>query len=138
VNPERFKEYVQQTRLQAEQSFRLSKRAAVAGLDLIVVGIALGIVSTFVTDAPLSAAYLSAVSGIVSEFISGVFFSLFNRTLQQLNRFHDKLLSSQHIAMSLHATSILTDEDSRTKSVAELAAMLITTVQQNQSAAAAG
>lgn len=87
-------------RLQAVQSFRLSRVVAVAGFALISTGIALGVYYAISASGTLDAAYLSAVAGLITEFVSGVFEYLYNRTLQQLNRFHDRMISSQNVAIS--------------------------------------
>lgn len=117
--------YVAQTRLQAEQSFRLARYIAVMGFALLVVGVAVGIYSGLVEKGGLPAAYIASVSGAVTEFISGVFFYLYNQTLQQLNRFHDRLVSSQHIAVSFLANDLVSDAQLRDKQKGELAGSLL-------------
>lgn len=76
INVSALEGYVAQARLQAQQSFSLSKTAAVAGFVLIVVAICLSVLLTVTAkgDHNLDAAYLTAVAGILTEFISGVFF----------------------------------------------------------------
>lgn len=125
LNTSALEEYIAQTRLQAEQSFRLSKIVAVLGFGLITVGIMLGIYSNFSGIGSLDVAYLASVAGIIIEFISGVFFYLYNRTLQQLNLFHDKMISSQHVAMSFMANSLVADETKRDEIKADLSKMLM-------------
>jgi hypothetical protein len=117
--------YVAQTRLQAEQSFRLSRYVAVAGFLLIAVGVGVGIYFELNDGGSLSAAYIASVSGIVTEFVSGVFFYMYHRTLQQLNRFHDRLLTSQRVAMSFLATAMVEDSEKRDGQRMQLAAALI-------------
>jgi hypothetical protein len=39
-----------------------------------------------------------------------VFVYLYNRTLQQLNRFHDRMISSQDVAISFLASTYLQDQ----------------------------
>jgi len=127
INASALEGYVAQTRLQAEQSFSLSKRVALAGFVLLAVGIGLGVLTTLFGKPRLDAAYLSSIAGILTEFTSGVFFYLYNRTLQQLNLFHDKMLSSQHVSMSLLANSLVATPAKKDESTAELAKILMST-----------
>ena len=118
-------EYIAQTRLQAEQSFRLSKNVAIVGFVLISSGIVLGIASSIIGLTGLDVAYLTAITGILTEFISGVFFYLFNRTLQQLNLFHDKMLMSKRVIMAFLSNSFIDDANKREETQAELAKVLM-------------
>ena len=47
----------------------------------------------------LNAAYLAGIAGVLTEFISGVFFFLYSKTLSQINLFHDKLVDMQKTAL---------------------------------------
>lgn len=98
---------------------------ATIGFTLICVGIVVGIVSNFVGDITLDVAYLTSIAGILTEFISGGFFYLYNRTLQQLNRFHDKLLASKENSMALLASSSIKDDTKRDDAKAELSKLLL-------------
>jgi Cyanobacterial TRADD-N associated 2-Transmembrane domain len=105
--------YIAQARLQAEQSFRLTRWIAALGSLLIGGGVALGIVLNTIGKPTLEAAYLAAIAGVLTEFISGVFFYLYNRTLQQINRFHDRLVYMQQLSMSYLAASLVADAAKR-------------------------
>jgi len=118
--------YNAQTRLQAQESFRVSKYVAVVGFVLIAIGIGLGISSNFIGKSAIDAAYLASLAGILTEFISGVFFYLYNRTLQQLNRFHNSMLESKMTITSFLANSLIEDKNKRDDSNAELSKLLIT------------
>ena len=98
--------YVAQTRLQAQQSFNLSRFIALAGFVIIAVAIALSIILTAGSDSivNLNAAYLAGIAGVLTEFISGVFFYLYSKTLNQINLFHDKLVDMQKTSLEyLHS-----------------------------------
>jgi hypothetical protein len=100
INVSSLEAYVAQTRIQAEQSFKLSKLVAIVGFGLLSVGVILGIITAFLNiKSGLNAAYLSAIAGVLTEFISGVFFYLYNKTLQQINIFHDSLIEMQKLSM---------------------------------------
>jgi hypothetical protein len=65
---------------------------------LIAVGIAFGLAQG---DSANTAAFIASVSGVIVEFISGVFFVLYNRTVRQLKEYHDSLLNVQNILLAL-------------------------------------
>jgi hypothetical protein len=126
INVSALEGYVAQTRIQAEQSFALSKFVALVGFVLLGVGIGLGVfLRLFSSGTNLDAAYLSAVAGTLIEFISGVFFYLYNRTLQQINLFHDKLVEMEKTSMAFLATSLVADAAKRDESKANLAQALV-------------
>ncbi|MCZ7555008.1 MAG: hypothetical protein M5R41_01225 [Bacteroidia bacterium] len=99
INISALEGYVTQSRLQAQQSFNLSKGIAVAGFVLLSIAILLSIVLTSLGRETLNAAYLSGIAGVLTEFIAGVFFLLYSRTLGQINLFHDKLVDMQKMAL---------------------------------------
>ena len=125
MNTSALEEYITQTRLQAEQSFQLTKIVATAGFGLLVVGITLGIYSAFLDRQGLDAAYLTFMAGIIIEFMSGVYFYLYNKTLQQLNLFHDKMISLELVSMSFISNSLIIDEKKRDECKKDLSEMLI-------------
>jgi hypothetical protein len=90
---------VNQSRQQAESAFRLSFRVAVAGFVLLAAGILIGLVSQL-NEEPLSTAYLAGAVGVLTEFISGVFFWMYNRTLQQISLFYGGLMEQQNRALA--------------------------------------
>jgi len=99
INNAAVEKYVSQSRAQAEASFLLSRRAAIAGFVLFLGSVVIGLVSQF-TDHPLDIAYLSAAAGAVTQFLSGVFFWLYNRTLQQIHLFYQGIMSQQTEALA--------------------------------------
>src|ERR1035441_4222873 len=78
INVAAIEKYVAQTRIQAQISFRLCKRVALWSFVLIAAGVALAIYSTIWGNKELGAAKLSALSGVITQFIAGVFFYLYN------------------------------------------------------------
>ena len=125
INVSAVEEYVAQTRRQADQSFQLSRVVALGGFALLVIGIALSFYLSFEGRTTLEAAYLSAIAGTITEFISGIFFYLYNRTLQQLNRFHDKLTAMQQTSMSFLGSSSVSDQSLRDQTRANLSSSLM-------------
>ncbi|RLF32184.1 MAG: hypothetical protein DRN08_06945 [Thermoplasmata archaeon] len=45
-------------------------------------------------------AYISSGSGILIEFIAGIFFYLYNKTVIQLKDYHDSLIEVQNVLLS--------------------------------------
>jgi hypothetical protein len=99
INNAAVEKYVSQSRAQAESSFLLSRRAALAGFALLLASVGIGVVSQL-TDYPLDIAYLSAVAGAITQFLSGVFFWMYNRTLQQIHLFYQGIMSQQTEALA--------------------------------------
>ena len=109
INVSALEGYVAQTRIQAEQSFRLAKIVSSIGFTILCVGIAFSIYLSIRGNTSLEAGYLTSVAGVITEFISGIFFYLYNRTLQQINRFHDRLLAMEQSSMAYLATGLVSD-----------------------------
>ena len=95
--------YIAQTRLQARRSFMLSVGVAICGSILLLAAIVLGILSQVLLKTQhLEIVYLSAIAGLITQFISGIFFYFYQMTLRQINLFHSRLESSPS-----HATLFL-------------------------------
>lgn len=107
--------YISDTRMEALLSFRLSVAVAIFGSLLLLVAIGLGFASQqwpliFPQERHyLDIANLSAVAGLITQFISGVFFYFYNMTLRQINLFHAGLESSRKVCVSLYLQSLLKD-----------------------------
>lgn len=101
--------YITDTRIQARHSFRLCVFVALCGALLLFVAVGLGIASQVVPHMPpLQIAYLTAVAGIITQLISGVFFYFYQMTLRQINLFHSQLESSRKVCISLYLQSLMT------------------------------
>jgi hypothetical protein len=100
INQSALEGYIAQTRLQAHQSFQLSKIVAIVGFVILMISIGLSVYYTSTGNNDLNPAYLSGVAGVITEFIAGIFFFLYNKTLQQINIFHDKLAAMQLESMN--------------------------------------
>lgn len=119
--------YIAQTRLQARRSFMLSAWVAICGSILLLTAIVLGIVlQVFHPGNSLNVAYLSAIAGIITQLISGIFFYFYNMTLRQINLFHSRLESSRKVCISLYLQSLITDSTTeRNKAKLELIKFLV-------------
>ena len=127
INISALEGYVAQTRIQAQQSFQLSRIISIVGFVILSIAIGLSIYSTMSDKTNLDAAYLTAIAGVITQFISGVFFYLYNRTLVQVNLFHDKLVAMQQTSMSYMATSLIQDEHKKDQARQELSKNLLET-----------
>jgi hypothetical protein len=109
-----------------DNSFRVSVIAGIVGFILIVGGLTLGLMASPNTQ---FVAYLAAGSGVVVEFITGVFFYLYNRTVQQLKEYHDSLISAQNVLLALKLIGDTIDATEKAKLVAQVLGVLVMPVQ---------
>jgi hypothetical protein len=96
INVTNLSDYYALVKVHTNKSFRASLVAGGLGFVLIAAGLSIG----FVHDQDQSISYLATASGVFVEFISGVFFYLYNRTVRQLKEYHDSLLEVQNILLS--------------------------------------
>ena len=106
INISALEGYVTQARIQAQQSFNLSRIVAITGFIIIAVSIVLSVYLTIGENQNLNAAYLAGIAGVLTEFTAGVFFYLYSKTLSQINLFHDKLVEMQKTSLSYLAEDI--------------------------------
>ena len=101
INVDNLAEYYALVKLHTNNSFRASLWAGAVGLVFILTGVIAG----FGGANTATPAKLAAVAGIIIEFISAIFFYLYNRTVRQLKEYHDSLLSVQNVLLSLKLVS---------------------------------
>jgi uncharacterized membrane protein YedE/YeeE len=99
INVENLGDYYTQVRVHTNNSFWASIGAGGVGFALIAAGLVVGFSDASDPDSR-SLAYVATASGVIVEFISGVFFYLYNRTVRQLKEYHDSLLDVQNILLS--------------------------------------
>ena len=94
------------TKQQAEQSFRSSQRAMLAGLSILLVGVVCSFLPTSVST-KVAVASLAAVGTLISGYISKTFLRAHTNAITQLNRFFQQpvvnsyLLNAERIAANL-------------------------------------
>jgi hypothetical protein len=108
INVTNLEAYYGLVKIHTNNSFQVSIAAGCIGFVLIITGLILGF--TNITNAP-SISYLSAGAGIVTEFIAGVFFYLYHRTVRQLKEYHDSLIRVQNILLSFKIVGDTKDDD---------------------------
>ena len=109
MNIKNLKEYYGLVKIHTEKSFQATRIAAITGFILIVFGLVIG----FVSPNSVRVADISTASGVIIEFIAGVFFYLYNRTVRQLKEYHDSLLGVQNILLSFKIVGDLKEDEDR-------------------------
>jgi ABC-type multidrug transport system fused ATPase/permease subunit len=122
LNVTRLEEYYDEVKRHSFLSFSFSLMVGVVGFLLIVTGIVLGY---FGHGEKMNIAYLSGISGIITEFISGVFFYLYNRTVKQLKSYHNDLIDLQNTLLSFKLVEQVKDGPEKVKLMSNLIDYLI-------------
>lgn len=103
LNHKYLKLYYAQTAEHAEKGFQLAKTVSACGAIIA----AAGIIAMFAGE--VNAAYVTTACGVMTEFISAIFFYLYNKTVQSMCTYHNKLVLSQNIALALKIADSLSD-----------------------------
>lgn len=96
--------YYSQTQDQANKGFIATICVAIFGA-LIIIG---GIISMFfgITEP----AYVTIATGAITEFISSIFFYLYNKTVTSMGKYHDKLVLSQNVSYAFELAETISEE----------------------------
>jgi hypothetical protein len=106
---------------QTRNSFRVTIILATAGFGVLILGI---VMDYFGLNASTSA--VTIASGVTIEFISAIFFYLFNRTIIQLNRYHKELIDVQNTMLALKISQgIVDDQPLRNQTIRYLTETLV-------------
>jgi hypothetical protein len=108
INFKYIDKYYLQTQVQANRSFTLASVAASVSLVIILIGI---VMMYFGSNDKLTPAYVTAVSGLLGEFLATVFFYLYNRTVMEMSQYHQKLVLTQNVGLALKIAQTLPDID---------------------------
>jgi hypothetical protein len=122
INVENLAAYYELVKTQTDKSFRASLTVAYFGAFLIMIGLALGF---YRTDAADKVTYIATGAGVLTEFISGVFFWLYSRTVNQLRGYHDSLVSVQNILLSFKLVSDTRDPKEKAQMVSKMCSYLL-------------
>lgn len=98
-------EYYSQTREQAQKGFRVTVFVAVFGAILVASGIVIMYMGK------IEPAYVTCATGVITEFISAIFFYLYNKTITSMSAYHNKLVLSQNISIALKVADSLPEDD---------------------------
>jgi hypothetical protein len=124
INVTNLEAYYGLVKVHTNNSFLFAMSAGCIGFVLVVTGLIVGFTSS--TNAQ-AISYISAGSGVVTEFIAGVFFYLYNRTVRQLKEYHDSLIRVQNILLSFKIVGDTRDEKQRNVMMELMMKCLITT-----------
>ena len=102
-------QYYLQTREHAQKGFAVTIGVSIAGA-IILAG---GIIALFIGKT--NPAYVTTATGIITEFISAIYFYLYNKTVQGMGSYHNKLVLSQNIALALKLSNSLENKSDEAK-----------------------
>jgi hypothetical protein len=122
INVENLAAYYALVKAQTDKSFLASLAVGVVGFVLIITGLMIGFVDVKNAQ-PLS--YISSGSGVITEFIAGVFFYLYNKTVQQMKGYHDSLLAVQNVLLSFKLVGDTKDEQVKSKMMGQMLGYLV-------------
>ena len=131
INVTNLKEYYLLVKVHTNKSFIGALLAGFVGLCFITYGLFVGTTGQGNVDI----AYISAGSGVFIEFISGIFFYLYNKTVRQLKEYHDSLIDVQNVLLSFKLVDKVTDDDKQADMLAKMIEFLATARSRPASAA---
>lgn len=121
INVENLAEYYSLVKVHTNNSFRASLLAGVIGFSFILIGVIAG----FGGAETATPAKIAAIAGVITEFVSGIFFYLYNRTVRQLKDYHDSLLSVQNVLLSLKLVNDTEDVSAKRDMTAQMCKFLL-------------
>lgn len=134
INIDNLAAYYVLVKVHTDKSFLVATAAGIVGFTLVATGLVVGYFGSGTTP---NVAYVSAGAGVVTEFIAGVFFYLYNRTVRQLKEYHDSLLAVQNILLSFKLVGDLQASDEKTRMMSSMLAYLVGSRTRPEAAAAA-
>ena len=121
INIDNLAEYYSLVKVHTNNSFRSSLLTAFVGFAFILIGVIAG----FGGGQAATPARLAVISGISIEFLAGIFFYLYNRTVRQLKEYHDSLLSVQNVLLSLKLVNDTQDAEAKLDMIARTCEVLL-------------
>ncbi len=115
--------YYSQTQEQADKSFKLAAFASISSFIIII----FGITQIYKSDINTSS-YLTTIAGVLTSFVSAIFFYLYNQTVQKMSNYHKKLVLSQNINLALKLAQGIKDEVAKTEAIKTLIDRLTTDI----------
>jgi hypothetical protein len=116
------KDYYYLVEEQSDKSFKNASRVGIFGFLLIVAGVIIGLVRG-IEDVPI--AYISSVAGVITEFISAVFFVIYNRSVAQLKDYHKYLVDLQNLLLAFKIIDDVPVEAEKIKLISKIIEGLI-------------
>ncbi len=122
INVDNLAEYYALVKAHTDKSFLVSIAVGSAGFAMIIAGLIFGFIDNKNAQA---ISYIASGAGIMTEFIAGVFFYLYNRTVRQMKGYHDSLLTVQNVLLSFKIVGDTKDEREKVKMVGQMLAYLV-------------
>lgn len=122
INIENLAEYYEMIKLHTDKSFTFALISGITGFLLIITGLAIGLVSGKQQEL---IAYIGTATGIITEFISGIFFYLYNKTVRELKGYHDSLLKVQNTLLAFKLLDDIGVEDKQIEMIAKIIGFLM-------------
>lgn len=110
INLDNLSEYYKLTKISTSNSFYASLYSGIVGFGILITGIFLAYSSSKV-----DIGVITLVSGVIVEFISGIFFILYFRSVDKLKDYHDSLIQVQNILLSFKIMEDIKDDTERVK-----------------------
>lgn len=117
INLENLEAYYALVEAHAKNSFMITIVICIFGFLLIAAGLIIGFINF---PNPPAISYVTSASGLITEFISSIFFYLYNRTVRQMKEYHDSLLAVQNVLLSFKLVGDTQDENEKTKMVNQM------------------
>lgn len=123
INLTNLSAYYGLVKLHANNGFLLATGAGAIGFTLLLVGLMVGYFGDPATTRDIT--YLAAGAGLLTEFISAVFFYIYNKTVSQLKDYHDSLLAVQNVLLSLKLVGDTEDAKQKATMVGQMLHYLV-------------
>lgn len=121
INVTNLREYYFLVKTHTNSSFKTALGVGVAGFALVCVGL----IGTYFGAKSMTFQYVAVAAGTITEFIAGVFFYLYNKTVRQLKDYHDSLLDVQNVLLSLKLVESVEDAQLRAPMITQMLSFLM-------------
>jgi hypothetical protein len=121
INIENLAAYYALVKSHTSQSFRISTIVGFVGFLILAAGLIIGFKYQEFKDI----SYIAAGSGLLIEFISGVLFYLYNKTIIQLKEYHDSLIDVQNVLLSFKLIENTKDEKIKAEMISKMLEYLV-------------
>jgi hypothetical protein len=116
INLKNMEQYYTMVGTQTDKSYRLTRSAAIIGFAVLIAGVIIGLVQQSAKGVPAA----TMAGGAVIQFISAIFFYIYNRTIRQLDVYHERLVSVQDTMLALKVAQVITNPEKKDSTMSEL------------------
>jgi hypothetical protein len=112
INTQNLTDYYYLVKVQADRSFWASILCAIFGFLIIIASLVYLLINN---NSPTSQQinFIATLAGIITEFVSAIFFYLYTQTVRQLKEYHTTLINVQDVLLSIWITQEIENEDKR-------------------------